>query len=426
MVKTKSRAKNARAATAKPRKGGQPSKQPRGRSSRRNDDKNEYLETLLNPEICTTVKIPDTTVAESATLQTRGVIDITLDGSGNCLYAIAPAYDPGGGVFNANAAAALRIGMDNLGNLTMMDQASATLPPGYNGCIKTDVMSTKLSNEIRSTFSSIRPVSFCMKVTCTEAALSAHGTHFAGCWDRGQYPAQAIPAGYAPADFSNYFGNNTNGPETLDEAASGAVQLTNLTSNLCVNWAPQDESDFVYRNTNYGTHASAAFFNTDYGAGAMYWTPFQVTANLRPANVVAGVVEINAEASLPYLIYGVRGGTPNASAITLELFINWEAIPIATESKIVAGSPSPSNPGELAQATNVMTLLPAVRQPDVPGDVTTRMYESAAKSSSHLYDGSTSKKKATEGTSWIDDIVGFVSNNWSSIASVGSALLALL
>jgi hypothetical protein len=426
MVKKTSR--NASQKSTAPKARGKQVK-PNRAGNRKVIDRNVYLESLLNPESSVPAKVPDDTITPSVCLQTRGLVDVITDDGGNALFAFAPAYvagsRAGSGSDQGADAAAIRMGTDANGNLTLLDDSSTGLPLGWTGAEAVKIMSDKLQTEIRTTFSAIRPVSACLKVSCTEAALTAHGTHFGGRWARGQSPCVPLPSGMS-SDFKSYFADG-NGPVDMDEAASGAVQLTNFTSNMCVNWAPQDGSDHEYQLTEYGTRSSGAFWRSEWDAGAtLVWSPFIIQLNDGTNPGEPQSAEINPESSLPYLVYGVRGATAASHVCTLEFTVNWEAIPIATESRLVSGTPSPANPNELAQASNTMALLPPVQQKSVPGDVPTKMYEAAAKSSDHLYDDKKSTKKATEGTSWLDDIFGFVSDNWSTIASVGGALLGLL
>jgi len=428
------RAQRAAQPKPKPRKTVKPTR-PQKQTAPQPRDRNEYLESLLSPDTVSGAKVPDDSTIESATLQTRHTYNVETDAQGRAMFVFAPSFCSNGAKA-LNRASALRIGMDASGNLGLMDDSSPNKPAGFIGTTKLDIMSTKVIDEMASNFASVRPVSACLSATCTEAALNAQGVQCAGLWARGQLPSLIVPAAIGGDDFLTQQFGYGNGPHTLEEVKSGLVQLTNATETTCTTWKPQDSNDFDYTSTLKGYTNGAFWLQSSENANApgtpnSVWLPFTVTYPVfdqagNPVHQLGAPFDVNLEESKPYIVWCVDGGTASANTHTLTLTINWEVIPMATESRIISATPSPSNPPELAQAVNTMQLLPPMQQPNVPHDVPSKLYSAAAKSADHLYRKDKSQKRATEGRSWIDDIIGFVGDNWSTIAAAGSALLGLL
>lgn len=435
--KTTTKRTNTNVPTARTKRQGKPKKNAREAYHERRQEGfvNEYLETLLEPWAHTGAKIPDDSLIESSSLTTRHILDVQTDPQGNAYYAFSPKFVPPGAETVCSAGLHFVTGLSGGISCTSFDTITANGGVGVTltgGVEPISLLSTPTRREVRNTFAAIRPVSFGVKVICTEAALTAQGSHFAGLWPRGQMPAQLSDGTFAPPTHVAAL-QLSNGPTTIDDVASGDVQTTNLTESMQVIWRPQDSNDFEYSPTMNNNTVGSFFFNgyqvgtTGNTAVPGYWFPWKMrqaftsdTTFIEPSDL------IDWDESLPYIVYGIRGATASATVITIEFIINWEAIPVSTETKIVASTASPANQAELQQATNLMSRLPPVKYPDVPNDAACELYRAAEGASGHLYDKKVHPKKAVEGTSFLEDVGDFVSDNWSTIGSAGAALLALL
>lgn len=394
-------------------------------------DRNDYLASLLHPELNGGARIPDECCIPSSTFTTQHVISIDTDIAGNGYYVFCPRFTTSGAeTTDDSRCSALKIGINAAGDLTLMTQDSPDLPASYTGCGPMTIMSSKARSEITSVYASVRPVSSCISVVCTEAAMTAEGTYCTGLFPRGQLPARVNPVGVAGG--AGIMLGAGNGPATLSEIFdSPLVTTSNTQQSACVHWFPQDSNDFDYAATVYGTTSSAAFWKSGWAAieptaTNNYWLPFQVV-DVEDSSGYARLRDLDGEQSAPYIVLALQGFSSDTQGVlTCTLTINWEALPLATETRVVAVAPSPSNPNELAQAANVVQMLPSTTQPSVPSSPANAVYAKADAATTHLYDPKVSTKKAVEGTSFWTGVKDFFSKNASSLLTGGVSLIKAL
>jgi hypothetical protein len=298
-------------------------------------------------------------------------------------------------------------------------------------------MTTALRDEISHTFAAIRPVSACIRVTCVEAALSAHGSMALGNLPRGEAPARYDTGDGVNEGLTTWIPNT--GIDSLNDFfGAPRFTVTNATKTVCLNWFPQDSNDFDYRAAGEGTMSGAFQLrsytdSTSTNVNKIY-VPFitNTPSIINSTSVTAGLVAPNFDESSPIMCFAVRGGTAGATSHSVSVTINYEAIPLSTTMGLMSPESSPANPLEEAQALNTVRHLPTVRNLDVPNDPPSAMYRAAAAAATHL-DRHGPTKNVVEGRSFLSELgrtarplAKWASENSNLLTSAGSALLALL
>ena len=287
-------------------------------------------------------------------------------------------------------------------------------------------------------FAAIRPVSACLKLVCTQAALTAQGAVAVGLIGRGEIPGRIDGGSLSPGSGMTPWLGQT-GIRGIDDIFSSALfAVTNATETTCTNWFPQDSNDFDYRVCTEGAR-SGAFWTNQYvdaltaNTNTIY-LPFAAATPhvINSTSVAGGIMPVDMDESSPLIVLAIRGAAGGSITHTATFTINYEAIPLSSEATLFTSEGSPTNPLEEAQALNTARHLPTTRLPDVANDPASAMYRAAIKAADHLATrGAT--KQVVEGKSFVDELGSaassvrrWASENSSLLSSAGTALLALL
>jgi hypothetical protein len=256
--------------------------------------------------------------------------------------------------------------------------------------------------------------------------------------------------------------DNDLAPGDIDAALTSMKTEVNAMTEFATYWGPEDNGDYEYRGFEGLSHYASGInhanttMNPLLGWGSMFWfetdgaggyyaynyaVPYNYTTNPgadqigtpgfqipgAPVPQVCGMPKfMDTDLSLPWVAVLFTGCTPDEVLGEMVITINWEAIPNQGVMTVMPGDPSPSNPDEMAQATNLIRHLPETIT-NVVNDPNTKIREAAMQATTDLYDPGVSRKRAVEGSSFFDRVKKFASKiDWSLVAGAGKALLSFL
>lgn len=414
-------------------------------------EQNSYLAAVLNPKTFGKGQgVPDDETFPSVKFQTSLVDTLEADAFGNVLGAHAPCFTFGGYhpvLFYASGATAqsnnptiLSLSNEQTGGGTL------TLPPlstlAFTGGIVENLVPAQTMAAIQQSFAAMRPVSMESSFVPTEALLNAQGALYAGIASREQAVGSGSAADCGGPLGLQVLGNPIHlGPDDLpggemeavkdlESLVSGAQFSGNVTKPVKLIWRFEDNQDFVYRTVESSSHqVGGGLLPPDldnYNTESTFCSPVAINQSYAvppgpPSNVAwvwPGGIQADADIGVagpgatlgnvtrlanwtyPWTFWAVRGATPGAQIGQVTHTINWEAIPLTGSQSIMATTPSPNNPMELAQAGNVLPQVPPAYDPSNASAPESKVFTAALKSTGDLYDGKTGPKAAVEGKSF--------------------------
>jgi hypothetical protein len=402
---------------------------PRSRVDSRATERNDYLDSLLNPRAAKGRKIgvPSGNLP-STRFQTKRVFTVTVDPNGNASYALMPAIVDGGIKLGTNAAGEVTTMISSTGNDLVTAGFTAA---GYAACTVLQMINTPELQDVVGSATGIRPVSMQVDWIPTGAALVEAGQvdvrlcsrdDRAGATDTVTSGSSGqLISGVGPSGISAIISDDRSYP-------------TRSTESISAFWAPEDEQDFVYRpvlgasalgTTGNAEGAAIAGFKrlawVSSGAGTPTDTAMLPEEIIQQQGQTGTTYNSNIANGYPYLQFTFRG-LQNTAAVTtnvgtLTAYINWEMIVDGTRV-IDSAQVCVENPLELAQASNVLSLIPPLTVPTAPANPLTLVHEAATTAVDHLYKPNVSKKQAIEGTSWVSSLVKSAAPMLGGLASM--------
>lgn len=377
--------------------------------------RNSYLDTLLDPEHCTGVGVPDFNTMPSVKFQTNTRHNFSCPATNSWIaFAVAPTLaEVADGGYNTVFLGGTPAGNSlNLLSVSAATAAVATLASGSNF-----LLSFEDADLIQNNFSAIRPVSMAMTVMNADNITTAQGQHGMTLLPVQQFPCtpdsvQTNNGGGLGGNVAGATGYQQGAPANVGDLMDAMQVLQPTTQTVRCVWSPEDPSDYDYMPVNpAGDQVGSAsppttvlsqfiaqsWTNTVTSEGDVYIIPSGITIT---TPVGGGEAQLQwLPDGKPYILYcasGLKIGETQQFFVTLTT--NWEAIPRSAIGSRMGVTPSPSNPDELTQATNVVQMIPDASAPNLPNDTNTRLQQAALGTAPHLYDG-TSRKEALEGTS---------------------------
>lgn len=384
--------------------------------------RNDYLASLLDPINNTGVGIPDFDTYPSAKVHTSKRIRVTTDASGNWVLLFRPNVYRG--VFYP--------GIDGAtGNYHCVQSRTAgsvapASPAGTTFASVEGVMTATDLAFFATNYSSVRPVSACLKTENIAAALTITGDLFTTT-----LPAESLPF---PASYSTLAATGIEtavalpNPTYLSPAdiMSGVGQLESVTRETITTWKPEGPESYIYSSQPADTTAvavtdgaSTGFFSNEWWVAGSTNTPalqdvkyylperydaafstgvFQALTPSVANGAIKNIREPNNK--LPFILLKLEGCPPSTVVMELEIIINWECIPRNSVTALMPTTPSYAVPDELAQATNVMQMIPATHYPGSDSNMrANQLRASALQSTSHLYEPTVARKEAVTGQS---------------------------
>jgi hypothetical protein len=440
---------------AKPRK---PQRIANPRSTAGPRDKNAYAASLLNPEGVKDAKIPDESTIPSITMQTSNKHLVRTTNGGEYYACIKPSVL--GGIYQPRISPAGELKMQNV------NAGADVHDPGWEKGEFDDILTATQIESFTNICAAIRPVSMSVRYIPTEAAMTAQGLGGTGVYSGQSFPAHWDSPNSQPLGITDptslFFLDNDLAPASMTEALTSMKTEVNAMAEFATYWGPEDNGDFEYRGLEAVAYTAVGSADLDYASFAlqgwanMYWfeddglggyqtvnytTPFNYTTAPGgdqigtpgfqiPGAPVPQVCELpvftDNDMSLPWVAVLFTGASPSTVLGELIITINWEAIPNQSVLSVMPGQPSPFNPEELAQATNLIRHLPETVT-NVVNDPNTKIRLAAMQSTTDLYDPAIPRKRAVEGTSFFDRVKKFASKiDWSLVAGAGKALLSFL
>lgn len=373
--------------------------------SRGPTQRNDYLATLLDPIGVQGVGIPDFDTRKVITCATHARQIVTTDAGGNAIFCFRPTAVSGG----------LRLGCNASGDELHCNGSILNLPVGYTAAVPFALLKSSDVQLFQADFVQVRPVSFAVKFVPTQAILNAQGMLHVVDYIGGEaipFPLD-IPSMEA-GGLSTALGigiNAQNEPvfTSLKEIAASADHTNTMTTTTITAWTPDLPTSFDWNGmggqageaetTGWTLEAHASTVGPPTVSNYYVWRKFLQaystlgTDDFFPTN----------DSPLPTMVYAFEGGTPATTIGEFEFFINWEAIPRPNLSSILPTRVTPSMPDELAQASNIMQVVPKTYYPSQPKMPQTAIRPTLMSSTTHLYDG-TDRKAAVTGTSLWDKI----------------------
>jgi hypothetical protein len=311
-------------------------------------------------------------------------------------------------------------GGDTAGNRLNSIISGATALSGVTASSFGALVSSNDMSMIASNFASIRPVSFGAKVTCTQSLTAATGLHGFQLCAAEQFPwaidtTASVTGGLGSSSFMTAALVNTGGgggptisgaqaPAGIGALMSGLENAVNITQPVAGLWSPEDASSTTYTAAQgaaavgaAGQFNSALWTNATLSENDTYAIPYTPISSATSAPENATVFPVRDAADIPYLLYGASGITTGAFG-ELEIAICWEGLPNSFNNSVLGPTPSPSNPDEMTQASNVLELIPSAFCPESAADENRKVIEAAKGTTGHLYDG-TDRKSALNGSS---------------------------
>jgi len=381
-----------------------------GPKVRKQGSKNLYLLCLLDPWEGPLAGIPDQVTMKSVKFRT--VVRLSLSTNASCTWlacAIAPCL-AGNLVFAG--------GNTSGSNLHSVVSGSGALESTTASTFG-NVLNTNDLNMIMTTFASVRPVSMGVKVTCTQALTAATGVHGLRLLPSSAFPwgidsTASVTGGLALSSImsTTLANGGTNGPtytgpvapQSISAAISALENTVNVTEPVAALWSPEDVSSLEYTAANGALAVGAAaqfgtftYTNATLSENDVYAVPYTVLSSYTSAPEVASTFVTRDAADLPYILYAASGVTTGPLG-ELEVAICWEGIPLPFTSGVLGPTVSPSVPDEMAQAGNLLEVIPSAYCPEASADSNRLVIEAAKKTAGHLYDG-TDKKAAISGAS---------------------------
>jgi len=372
--------------------------------------KNLYLETLLRPEVIHGIGVPDSVQTGSVkfvTVHRNGFTTAPIAAATWAAWVLSPTigYDwtsPGGSptgtsLHSLQTSAAQTAAGNSLAQITMNASVSAAD-----------------SAMIRANFSAYRIVSASCNVTCTGAALNNTGQHSMNCVSSRCLPWNldntTSAAGNVGLGYATGYGTGATpfGPyaATIGQLLDSGGPVVSVNNPLRCVWCPQDSTSTNYINVAPETAAVDVQDNSiarPYqwegvgGEECIYTVVQKQWSEAYDLDDETLYIQEQLGNDRPMFIYAAAGCVNNQTFM-IETVVNWEAIPAISIGSQFGVTPSPSNPEELAQATNVMAMVPPASAPTMIGDMNTLAQKAALKVVPHLYDG-TDRKAAVEGKS---------------------------
>jgi len=337
---------------------------------------NPFLATLLDPIKYKGIGIPDASTLPSVKFQTELRQTYQTDASGNLVICAAPTLDNG----------ILRLGTNATTYVTMEAAAAGTdlsgdgfNAAGYSPASVGAILPLTNTKQIQANLASVRPVSMCVQHIPIQAALTSQGLVSMGVLPREALPCIPSP----PSQFAANQGiEQVIGTQSGNQLVSQIVSLPQLTTFNATNegqcvWSQQDPQDYVYRpvavpgsNGNVPELAFTQwklvqFTNAATGKLDQYWMPMQFVAGLDMGAGANSGNQFGLSTSLPYVMIAYTG-LAASSKVELAFTINWEGLS-DTGDILWASEPTPNNPLKMAMAENVMSILPKVSVPTLPG-----------------------------------------------------------
>lgn len=389
----------------------------RGATSSRPTERNDYFASLLDPIGVTGVGIPDFDTYPSLKVQTSHRARVTTDASGNFTLCVKPALRNG----------VISPGIDGVtGNYHMVAAVAAAAaiqaPVGSSLATVGQILNTTDQAFFQANYESIRPVSFAIKTENISPALDMSGVLMIT-----QIPAEAQPF---PASFSTLIASGIESVAPLgvptftspDDIMGARGQLESATREAIISWCPEGPESYMYqqaetlengcvgwRSMPLTLAASASVApNADY----LYNLPrvYRQVLDIGAPNA-AGATVVNmgydfdelTTVQTPSIVLRWEGCPASTPIAEIEYVCNWECIPKVATTSILPVTASPANPDELAQASNIMPMLPRASYPGTPSMPANAALALAKRSTTHLYDKTISRKSAIEGRSvWTD------------------------
>lgn len=420
---------------------------------------NSYLAATVDPEFGGKgANIPDGETIPSVKFQTRFVDQLRTDANGNVLACHTPALTWGGvhPLLIYNTSQGYPADDPFISALSSAGIAFAS-PTGISQGYAHHLLAEETIEAMQTNFAAFRPVSMVSKFVPTEALLGAEGSINCGIASRQQmvgstsaqnmpgnlHVSNAVPPTVAtgtpvtigPFDLINT--NNTQ-PERavsrFSDLISGAQYNGNITKPVNCVWRFEDSQDYVYRDAideyDYNLGGGGAFpvpiaaqIYKNYNQESTLAIPVAINQEPGGSNRMAtwfsqgglGYIQANDDGAsgqnnwekpnenwmYPWSFWAVTGASPTTVVGQVTHIINWEAIPITGVASVMSTTPSPANPLEIAQVSNIVPSLPPAYDPTNGSSPETKLYTAAKKAATDLYDPSVPHKDAIEGKSWL-------------------------
>lgn len=381
-------------------------------------DRNDYLDSLLNPRLAKhrNIGVPSGNLP-STTFQTKRIITVAVDPIGGASYCFMPSLKNG----------VLRLGSNPNGAVTTMSASTGTdlsfnsfTAAGYSPATISTIVSVADHNDILVSASAIRPVSMQVDWIPMGAALVEAGAVNVRMCDRSDLPGSPdTPASGVSGEVLFGIGPSTAALIQSDDRSS-EVRATETISAM---WSPEDEQDLIYRpvlpaDTTGGTAESGdsvlrGFVDAQWvsTSGATptdtAYLPYEAVRT-SPSLAAGSDYRDGLFRGYPYIQFTFASCQATAAATTtigeLVVYTNWEMI--TDGSRVIdMTTPRVSNPLELAQAGNVTAMVPMITVPSQPANPLTLIHEAAETATDHLYVRNAPTKQAIEGTSWLPNLV---------------------
>lgn len=384
---------------------------------------NLYLLSLLQPKIYHGIGIPDQITLPSIKVQTqhRTQLVVRPTTAGNACSWEVYCWSP---TLHSNS---LALGGNSAGtNVNLVDFSPATTATGnykLAGVSDFAVSANELALLLSSEFSAARPVSMEVEVEPSASLLNISGEHGIALWSGNQFPAQidnpVTAAGGLNISYPQVFA-----PTSIDDVFDNLEEVVPLTRPVRCIWTPQSPSSLDYEGTApvvIGLNKNNEWVDQPYTNGTLaedthYVLPIRTMATtlLDGTTVYDGA----PMRSLPYIVWACNGVPTSVASLPVgyaTITINWELLP-GIVGRNFGTTISPSNPDEVVQANNIMTLVPKATS-DSPQSMGAPLQAAAAQAATHLYNG-TPRKDAIEGRS--------IKKTISSVLNVAAPALSMI
>jgi hypothetical protein len=399
------------------------------RSQPQVSDRNEYLATLVDPVNVTGVGIPDQVTLPSVKFQTsHEFTQITRTTTAPwTLFAIGPTIT--GGYMQAGGKTTDGTELHSLTVSAAQTAASNSLAT-YFGTSGSNVVSANDAVQMVNTFSSYRPVSAMLEVSCQGAFGTSTGEHGIALLDGRGLPWRIDNSTTATGGLGVSSGF-TGGAATISDAIDQCTTVVSALDPVRCFWRPADGTslDYIELPLLQGDPAGdlirqIPWTNTAPAEAEVAALVGHDLIQVTDADGVGVFIQDIQTRDTPYFIYAAMNEVANTKKL-VRMVVNWEAIPRATLGARLGTTPSVSNPVELAQAVNITQMIPMSFAPTLPENAGTRIITAVQDTVEHLYAPGMSQKAAVEGTGFkklLGGLLGAASGPLAMIPAVGPAL----
>lgn len=391
----------------------------------RSTGRNDYLATLLDPAEVKGVGIPDFDSRRAFAMHTRSRYVVRTRPSITKDIIIAVRPNPDDGLINFGYDPTAQAGKPNVSTWHCMLAGSVDLPATSSAATTADVVNGPDKALMYADFESFRPVSMGVRFVPEQAPLNASG--LVHCI--ANVPANGVVFGPDSAGLSagDYYGGisveiypslSQDAPmfNRLDQIAAVADHSSPVLREFSAVWTPETPNDFEYLpvgSTAVALQTSGyvrtEYINTVTGNLNVYALSRHYVQSTEMNGAGGFTVDFGSH-PYPAILFAFEGASDFDLVLGELVFdINWEMIPRPGLTALLPTHSQPANPLDLAQASNVMQLVPKVFDPADTSAPASAAMSAARASTSDLYTPSIPTKSALEGTSFWSRLKGGVS-----------------